>query len=101
MSRRSTHCSRPAESDGCFSTKDFSFRSKRLRNTTRRKRIHFQKRISGWRPRKGGFPFIFLRTLQRQGYYAEELRLIARHEEMLIDGILTQDDLAYLDDDVE
>jgi predicted nucleic acid-binding Zn ribbon protein len=44
---------------------------------------------------------LFLRTLQLQGYYAEELRLIARHEEMLIDEMMTHNDLAYLDDDVE
>src|SRR2546427_287247 len=44
---------------------------------------------------------LFLRTLQRQGYYADELRLIACHEEMLIDEILTNNDLAYLDDNVE
>jgi hypothetical protein len=56
---------------------------------------------------KMGCPFyvpdrvLFLRTLQREGYYTDELRLIARHEEMLIDEVLTQNELAYLDDDVE
>ena len=42
----------------------------------------------------------FLIALERDGYSAEELRVIAEFEEQTIDNILTTDELAYIDDDL-
>jgi predicted nucleic acid-binding Zn ribbon protein len=43
---------------------------------------------------------VFMR-LQRQGYMTDELRVVADFEEFMIDNILTTQDLAYVDDDLE
>jgi hypothetical protein len=43
----------------------------------------------------------FLLALERDGYTEEELRIIAEDEEVTIDAILTTDELAYIDDDLE
>ena len=42
----------------------------------------------------------FLIALERDGYSAEELRVIAEFEEQTIDYILTTDELTYIDDDL-
>jgi hypothetical protein len=42
----------------------------------------------------------FLLGLERQGYSADELRVIAESEEQTIDYILTTDELTYTDDDL-
>jgi hypothetical protein len=42
----------------------------------------------------------FLFALERQGYSADELRVIAESEEQTIDYILTTDELTYTDDDL-
>ncbi len=43
---------------------------------------------------------LFLK-LRREGFTDSELRVYAEYEESMIDGIYTQDELAYLDDDLE
>jgi hypothetical protein len=43
---------------------------------------------------------LFLK-LEREGFGADELRVAAASEEALIDFVLTEDDLAYVDDDLE
>jgi hypothetical protein len=45
--------------------------------------------------------FEFLLALERDGYAADELQTIAEEEEWWIDNLLTIDDLAYIDDDLE
>jgi hypothetical protein len=42
-----------------------------------------------------------LLALERQGYESGELRAVAQYEEDLIDTVVTSDDLAYVDDDLE
>lgn len=58
-------------------------------------------------PEGNGFPLYvpsridMLLALEREGYSAEELQIIATDEEWWIDNFLTVDDLAYIDDDLE
>lgn len=42
-----------------------------------------------------------LLKLEREGWSPAELRHVAEMEEWMVDGVLTVDDLAYLDDDLE
>jgi hypothetical protein len=42
-----------------------------------------------------------LLNLRAAGWTADELRLVAEHEELLIDEVLTTDGLEYVDDDVD
>jgi len=62
---------------------------------------------AGWDGDEDGAPLyvpsragLFLK-LEREGYGADELRLIASLEEWAIDNIYTADDLAYVDDDLD
>ena len=43
----------------------------------------------------------WLLTLERDGYSAEELCMLASYQEWVIDNLLTTDELAYRDDDLE
>ena len=43
---------------------------------------------------------LFLK-LEREGYGADELRLIAEQEEWAVDNMYTVDDMAYVDDDLD
>lgn len=42
-----------------------------------------------------------LARLERDGWCKDELRLVASHEEWLIDNCLAGDEMPYLDDDLE
>ena len=42
-----------------------------------------------------------LLKLERNGYSQSELRMVAEYEDWLVENILTTEDLAYSDDDLE
>ncbi len=62
---------------------------------------------AGWEGGEEGAPLYvpsrigLLLRLEKEGYGADELRLIAETEEWTIENILTTEDLAYVDDDLE
>jgi hypothetical protein len=62
---------------------------------------------AGWEGDQQGVPLYvpsrigLLLQLEKEGYAPDELRLIAETEEWTIENILTTEDLAYVDDDLE